>query len=128
MPEDILRLKHRYPESKVIVHPECRAEVINLADEVLSTSGMVRFSRETEAKEIIIGTEVGIIHRLQNENPDKKFIAASEQAVCPNMKRITLEKILWSLEGLSPEVKVPEDIRLSAKSAVDKMLEIGRGD
>jgi len=128
MPEDILRLKHRYPESKVIVHPECRAEVINLADEVLSTSGMVRFSRETEAKEIIIGTEVGIIHRLQNENPDKKFIAASEQAVCPNMKRITLEKILRSLEELSPEVKVPEDIRLSAKSAVDKMLEIGRGD
>jgi len=63
-----------------------------------------------------------------NENPDKKFIAASKQAVCPNMKRITLEKILWSLEELSPEVKVPEDIRLSAKSAVAKMLEIGRGD
>ncbi|MBA7670271.1 Quinolinate synthase A [subsurface metagenome] len=89
---------------------------------------MVKFSRETEAKEIIIGTEVGIIHRLQNENPDKKFIAASKQAVCPNMKRITLEKILWSLEEMTPQVRVHEEIRLKAKSAVDKMLEIGRAD
>ena len=128
VPWEITRLKQDYPKAKVIVHPECRAAVIALADEVLSTSGMVKFSRETEAKEIIVGTEVGIIHRLQNENPDKKFIAASKQAVCPNMKRITLEKILWSLEELSPEVKVPEDIRLSAKLAVAKMLKIGRGD
>jgi quinolinate synthase len=99
-----------------------------LADEVLSTSGMLKFAQKTQAKEIIVGTEIGIIYRLKKENPGKKFIPASEQAVCPNMKLVTLEKILWSLEEMSPEVKVPEEIRLKAKLAVDKMLEIGRGD
>jgi len=74
-----------------------------------------------------VGTEMGIIHRLKKENPDKKFIPVSEQAICPNMKLITLEKVLWSLEEMTPEVKVPEDIRLKAKTVVDKMLEIGRG-
>jgi len=78
-------------------------------------------------KEMIVGTEIGIIHRLKKENPYKKFIPVSEQAICPNMKLITLEKVLWSLEEMTPEVKVPEDIRLKAKSVVDKMLEIGRG-
>ena len=126
-PEDLTRLRQEYPQAKVIVHPECRPEVIDLADETLSTSGMVRFARQTEAKEIVVGTEIGIIHRLRKENPGKKFIHASEQAVCPNMKLITLEKILWSLEEMAPEVKVPEEIRVKAKAAVDRMLEIGRG-
>ena len=76
---------------------------------------------------MIVGTEVGIIHRLRKENPGKKFIAASEQAVCPRMKLITLESILWSLQEMTPQVKVPEGIRLKAKAAVDRMLEIGRG-
>ena len=124
-PEDILGQKSKYPQAKVIVHPECRPEVIALANEVLSTGGMCRFARQTDAKEIIVGTEVGIIHRLSKENLGKKFIPASEKAVCPNMKLITLEKVLWSLEDMAPQVKVPEEIRLRAKSAVDKMLEIG---
>lgn len=128
MPEDILRLKQRYPEAKVIVHPECRPEVINLADEALSTSGMIGFARRTDAGMIIVGTEIGILHRLRKENPNKRFLPASERAVCPNMKKITLEKILWSLEELSPEVKVPEETRLKAKLAVDRMLKIGRLD
>ena len=126
-PEHITQLRQEYPQAKVIVHPECRPEVIALADEVLSTGGMCRFARQTEAKEIVIGTEIGIIHRLKKENPGKKFIHASEQAVCPNMKLITLEKVLWSLEEMAPEVKVPEEIRIKAKAAVDRMLEIGRG-
>jgi quinolinate synthase len=87
---------------------------------------MIRFAQQTDAKEIIIGTEVGIIHRLKKENPAKEFIPVSEKAVCPNMKLITLEKVLWALQDMAPEVKVPEDIRLRAKAAVDKMLEIGR--
>ena len=128
MPEDILRLKQHYPEAKVIVHPECRPEVINLADEVLSTSGMIGFARRTDAGLIIVGTETGILHRLRKENPNKRFLPASERAVCPNMKKINLEKILWSLEELSPEVKVPEEIRLKAKLAIDRMLKIGRSD
>ncbi len=122
-PQDILRLKAEYPQAKVIVHPECRAEVAALADAVLSTGGMIRFARETEAKEIIIGTEIGIIHRLKKENPGKRFIPASEQAVCPRMKLITLETILWSMESMAYQVKVPERIRLKAKRAVDRMLE-----
>ena len=125
-PEDISRLKREYPGARVMVHPECRPDVIALADEVLSTSGMLRFAGQTEAGEIIVGTEIGIIHRLKKENPGKKFIPASEQAVCPNMKLITLEKILWTLEAMAPEVMVPEEIRLGAKRAVDRMLDIGR--
>jgi quinolinate synthase len=124
-PEDILRAKREYPEAKVIVHPECRPETQAVADEVLSTGGMVRYVRSVLAREIIVGTEIGFIFRLRKENPDKRFIPASEQAICPRMKLITLEKILWSLEEMSPEVKVPEPIRLKALRAVNRMLEIG---
>ncbi len=120
---DIARLKAEYPLAKVVVHPECRPEVAALANAILSTGGIIRFARETEAKEIIVGTEIGILHRLKKENPEKKFIPASEQAVCPRMKLITLETILWSLENMTHQIKVPERIRLRAKAAVDKMLE-----
>jgi len=120
--QDIVRLKQEYPQAKVVVHPECRPEVIALADEVASTGGMVRYAQRENVSEMIVGTELGIIHRLRKENPGKKFIPVSEQAVCPNMKLITLEKVLWSLEEMAPEVKVPEAIRLRAKAAVDKML------
>jgi quinolinate synthase len=123
--EDILRLKSQYPNAKVIVHPECRPDAIALADEVLSTGGMLRFVRSTLSKEIIVGTELGIIYRFRKENPGKTFIPVSEQAICPRMKLITLEKILWSLEEMAPEIKVPEPVRLKAKKAVDRMLAIG---
>jgi len=123
-PEDITRLKREHPQAKAMVHPECRPEVIALADEVLSTGGMCRFARETDAKEIIVGTEIGIIYRLKKENPGKKFIPISEQAICPDMKLITLEKVLWALEDMKFQVKVPESVRLRAKGAVDKMLEV----
>ncbi len=123
--QDITRLKQEHPQASVVVHPECRPEVIALADEVLSTGGLCRFAGKTEAEEVIVGTELGIIHRLRKENPNKRFIPASEQAICPRMKLITLENILWALEEMAPEVKVPEEIRLRAKAAVDKMLEVG---
>jgi quinolinate synthase len=126
MPEYIVKLRHEYPEAKVVVHPECRPDVIALADEVLSTSGMIKFAGREDVLEMIVGTEMGIIYRLKKENPGKKFIPVSEQAICPNMKLITLEKILWSLEEMAPEVKVPEKIRLKAKAAVDRMLAVGR--
>ena len=127
LPQHIVRLKQEYPQAKVIVHPECRPDVISLADEVLSTGGICRYVKESEAGDIIVGTEIGIIHRLRKESPTKRFIPVSEQAICPRMKLITLEKIVWSLEEMAPEVKVPEEIRLKAKGAVDRMLEIGRG-
>ena len=123
-PEDIIRRKQEYPRARVVVHPECRPEVIALADETLSTSGIIRYAAREDVSEMIVGTELGIIHRLSKENPDKKFIPISEQAICPNMKLITLEKVLLSLEEMSPVVKVPEEIRLKAKAAVDRMLAI----
>ena len=125
-PERIKELKREYPQAKVVVHPECTPEVIAIADEVFSTGGMCRYAQRDEVREMIVGTELGIIHRLRKENPAKRFIPVSEQAICPNMKLITLEKVLRSLEEMSPEVKVPEGIRLRAKAAVDKMLKIGQ--
>ncbi len=122
--EDILRLKREHPDAKAVVHPECRPEVIALADEVASTGGILRYVRRPDVQEIIVGTEIGIIHRLKKENPDKRYIPVSEQAVCPNMKRITLEKVLWCLEEMKPVIKVPEPIRIRAKAAVDRMLAI----
>ncbi len=122
-PQYITDLREEYPQAKVVVHPECRPEVIALADEVLSTGGICRYARREDVTQMIVGTEVGIIHRLRKENPDKKFILASEQAVCPRMKLITLESVLWSLQEMTPQVKVPEEIRLKAKVAVDRMLE-----
>jgi quinolinate synthase len=124
MPERIKELRQEYPRAKVVVHPECRPEVIALADEAASTSGMCRYARRDEVREMVVGTEVGLIHRLRKENPGKRFIPVSEQAICPNMKLITLEKVLWSLEEMSPEVKVPQRIRLKAIAAVDRMLGI----
>jgi len=123
LPQDILRQKAEHPAAKVLVHPECRPEVTDLADAVLSTGGIIRYARETDAKEIIIGTEIGIIHRLRKENPDKMFIPATEQAVCPRMKLVTLETVVWSLENMKYPVVVPEDIRKKAKAAVDRMLQ-----
>ena len=124
LPEDIRREKKFHPFAKVMVHPECLPQVVAMADAVLSTSKMCKFAKETEAKEFIVGTEVGLIYRLKQDNPTKEFYPASERAVCPNMKRTTQEKILWALEELKEEIKVPEEIRVRAKKAIDRMLEI----
>lgn len=124
LPEDIKREKKFHPKAKVIVHPECLPQVVAMADAVLSTSQMSKFAKETDAKEIIVGTEVGLIYRLKKDNPTKEFYPASERAVCPNMKRTTQEKILWALEEMKEEVRVPDEIRQRARKAIDRMLEI----
>lgn len=124
--EDIIRLKTQHPEAHVVIHPECRGEVRELADAVLSTGGICRYAREKSFETLIVGTEVGILSRLRKENPGKTFIPASMRAVCPNMKRITLEKVLRSLQTLQPEITVPEDVRLRAYQAVSRMLEVTR--
>jgi len=123
-PQDIQREKKFHPKAKVMVHPECLSSVVAMADAVLSTSQMGKFSKETDAKEIIVGTEVGLIYRLKKDNPGKEFYPASEAAVCPNMKLITQEKILWALEELKGEVRVSDEIRRRARHAIDKMLQI----
>ena len=124
LPEDIERERKLHPFAKVMVHPECLPQVVDMADTVLSTSRMLKFAKETEVREMIVGTEVGIIYRLKKDNPGKAFYPASERAVCPNMKRTTQEKILWALEELKEEISVPDDIRKRAKKAIDRMLEI----
>jgi len=121
--DDILSMKKEHPSAEVIVHPECTPEVISLADKVFSTTGMVNYAKQAECEEMIIGTEIGIIYRLQKDNPDKIFYPASEKAVCENMKKNNLEKVLWSLENLKHEIKVEEQISRKAKKAIDKMLE-----
>jgi len=124
LPEDIKREKKFHPRAKVMVHPECLPQVVAMADAALSTSKMCKFAKENEAKEFIVGTEVGIIYRLKQDNPTKEFYPASERAVCPNMKRTTQEKILWALEELKAEVRVSDYIRARAKKAIERMLEI----
>jgi quinolinate synthase len=126
--DDIYRMKDKHPLAKVMVHPECRPEIIQMADVVASTSGMSKFARETDATEIIVGTEVGMLYRLQKENPDRNFYPASSQAICPNMKLITLEKIFWSLQDLVYPVVVEEPIRGQAKKAIDRMIALSQQD
>ena len=102
--------------------PTWQARVLELADQVLSTSGMLKFAKESKAKEMIVATENGIIHRLQKDSPDKTFYPVSTRIICPNMKKITLEKVLWSLEELREEVIVPKGIADKARLAIERMV------
>lgn len=123
-PEDIIKKIRQHPGAKIMVHPECRPEVIELADEVLSTGKMCQYAKNSSDAEFIVGTEVGIIYRLSKDNPGKKFYPASENAICVNMKRITLEKVYISLRDLKTEVMVSQEVRSRARAAIDKMVEI----
>lgn len=121
--EDVLKAKKAHPGAEVLAHPECRAEVRELADKLLSTSGMCEYAKTSSSKEFIIVTETGILFRLEKENPEKKFYPASERAVCVNMKKTSLEKVLWALEDMKTIVKVDKDTAVRAKRCIDKMLE-----
>jgi quinolinate synthase len=124
LPEHVTAARALHPGCAVIVHPECRPEVSALADITISTGGMSQFAHETPAREIIVGTEPGIIYRLKKENPDKVFYPIADQVICPNMKKTTLEKVLWSLEGMKPAVEVPEPIASHARRSIEAMLAI----
>jgi len=124
LPEQVGALKQQHPTASTVVHPECIPEVVAIADHVASTTGILDFCRESSHDAFIIGTEVGILHRLAKENPGKQFIHASRFADCPNMKLCTQEKILWSLEDMAPEVTVPEEIAAGARRAIQRMLDL----
>jgi quinolinate synthase len=124
LPEHIKEARRQHPKAIVLVHPECLPGVIDMADKVASTGGMIKFAKESQSKEFIIATEVGIIYRLQKENPSKRFYPATPLAVCPNMKKTTLEKVLWSLEEEETRITVPKDIASRAKLAIDRKLEL----
>jgi len=125
-PEDIQVLKKRYTDAVVVVHPECSREVRALADFVGSTSQMCRYAKNSGFKRYIIATEVGLIHRLSKENPEKEFIPAYD-AVCPNMKLNTVERLLYALEGEKHIVRVPKKIAVKARKALERMFEINEG-
>jgi quinolinate synthase len=124
--EAVLQKKAEHPDALFICHPESAPRVTALADHACSTSGMYDYCRTSPAQKFIIGTEAGILYKLRLENPGKEFILASPALFCPNMKLTSLEDILLSLQTLSPVVTVPEDIRIRAKRALDRMLAIPR--
>jgi len=122
LPEHIEAARAAYPGAPVMVHPECRAETCLAADAVLSTGGMCKFAAESDAKTMLVGTEIGLLHRLRKENPDKTFVPVLAQALCPNMKQNTLEKILDSLNTLTPRIAVPSEVAQKAKRSIVRML------
>ena len=115
-----------HPEAVFIAHPECRPEVLDLAQEIRSTSGMLQYVRQSAVKEFIIGTEMGILHTLRRENPDKIFYSPSSQLICPDMKRITLDDVIKALKENHHQISVPEEIRKPALQAVERMLAVPR--
>ena len=123
----VRKVKKEHPDAVFLAHPECPPEVLDLADEIKSTSGMISFAGESDRKEFIIGTETGILYPLSKANPGKIFIPADPAMICPNMKKTGLKDILRALEEMKHVIKVPEDIRVRAKKAVDRMLAVPAG-
>jgi quinolinate synthase len=121
-PDHIHEARRLHPDAEVLVHPECRPEVIDLADHVASTSGIITRVGTSPAKEFIIGTEVGILHRLAKEFPAKICYPLSGSAICRNMKKTDLQKVLQALRTMEPRVKVPEEIASRARVAIERML------
>jgi len=121
---DVLAKREKYPEAEVWVHPECRPEVIDLADKVLSTGYMVKAAQETSAKEVLVGTEAGILHRLRKENSRSAFFPVRDLAFCSNMKKINLIKVWKALEEMTFRIEVPAAICQRARGAIEKMIQI----
>jgi len=123
-PDDVIKARRDHPDAKLLVHPECRPEVIDLADLVFSTSGMIQHVCSAPDKEFIIGTEVGILHQMKKKCPSKICYPLSPQAICINMKRTDLAKVCEALESLHPRITVPEDIANRARKAIERMLAV----
>lgn len=121
---DVEAARRHHPDALLMAHPECRPEVLELADRVTSTSGMLRFAKSSSAREFIVGTELGLMHGLKKANPEKTFHPLRKDMICPNMKKTTLESVLRALTETSHVVKVPDDVRIPAKRALDRMLEV----
>lgn len=122
--EDMLNIKRKHPDAMTMVHPECRPEVIDIADRVFSTGQMVKFVQETDCKKVIVGTEIAMIHKLRSVAPEIDYIPASDSFICPNMKKITLKKLYHSLLNEESVITVNKDVREKAKIALEKMLEL----
>lgn len=124
--EHIMSLKKLYPQAEVLVHPECNEEVSNLADYIGSTTGIIKYAAQSNSKEFIVGTEIGVLHELQKQNPDKKFYFPEKTPVCVDMKRITLEKIVHVLQTEENVMTVDQTQTETAKKTLSRMLELAR--
>jgi quinolinate synthase len=124
LPEDIDKMRAKYPKAPVLVHPECRIEVIEKADYVGSTSGIMKFAKENSAKQFIIVTEIGVVERLQRDFPEKEFFLITERTTCENMKWNTLSDILISLEKGVYEVELDKETSIKAYLTIKKMLDV----
>lgn len=122
--DDIGKAQGQHPDAVVIAHPECSEPVKKLADTVLSTGQMLKFVKASPAKCFIVATEIGMIHPLKKARPDAQFLPASARGICPNMKKITLEKLLTALAHLQFQIDVPEEIRRRAEKSLQRMVEI----
>ena len=120
---DVLSAKSEFPNSVFLAHPECRPEVLKLADGIFSTAGIIKYAASAEESEFLIGTEQEMMHKLMIDSPNKTFRAVSKYAYCANMKMATLPSILTALETETTKIVVPEEIRIKAKKALDRMLE-----
>ncbi|MDD9302785.1 MAG: quinolinate synthase NadA [Desulfobacter sp.] len=120
--EEVMAAKKAHPHALFVAHPECTPKVLTLADSIQSTSGMIRFAGQSRAEQFILGTEVGLLHPISKAHPKKQFFPVSEKLLCTDMKKISLKDILNSLENLTGTIIVPEDIRVKALGAVQKMI------
>ncbi len=123
-PDDVQQARRQHPDAVLLAHPECSPQVRALADELLSTGQMLTYAAGSEVQEFIIATENGILHTLQKENPGKRFYPVTQKAVCPNMKKISLDKVLWALEDMQYRITVPEPTCAQARTALDRMLDV----
>jgi len=124
--EKVAEMKEKYPDARVVAHPECAPEILDLADHVCSTSGMYTYAKKENAKRFIIATESGILYRLRLENPGKEFILVSQDMICPNMKVTSIEDVYEAIRDMKHVIRVPEDIRIRAKRSLDRMLAVPR--
>lgn len=124
--EEVLEEKKKHPQAQILSHPECREEILKVSDYIGSTSGIIKYATESEGKEYIICTEEGVLYKLQQNNPDKKFYFPESIPVCPNMKKNTLEKVLHVLETGENEVHVSEELRVNSVKPLEKMLELAK--
>lgn len=124
--ENVEEAKKLHPDAPILTHPECTADVLEISDFIGSTSEILDYATKSSAKEFIICTEMGIFYELREKNPDKKFYSVGHRQFCPNMKKITLEKVLHALETLEPEVTLPEELRVKANAPLVKMLDLAK--
>lgn len=122
--ENVLKAKEARPNMEILVHPECKMEILELADYIGSTSGIINYATKSDKKEFLICTELGILHDLKQKNPDKSFYSVGHRQFCPNMKKITLQKIKDSLQNMKTEVKIDEELRMKAYRPLKRMLEL----